>query len=641
MDILEEINNDLGIGKINIFLNFFYFIEEEDYKEKINYDKNQDYDDDEYEEKYQINKKNKNLYNINNNYDMNINNNQIDLNTNKFYNQNKDINNLNKNKNLKEEKEKKKKYKKKISNLEEILKMPDEKFYDYLNLKNSVKNWNDFSQAKFNKNSFNDIKMLDVDLKCRESYIKGFEFFDNDNFSHSYLERFEDNFRKFLEDCDRLELLNLNCDFNSFWGGLSNRLIETYDDETPKITKIIFGSDIHSSFMKKNNKEDNNNNKVKDFNIDINSILNVETINDNKNDDDFIEEDVEKLINYLWYFTDLQSNRRNIYFHPVLRGMNPKIVKELFGYNYEKFDSGDSTYNFFFSSICGANLQNLLIPLRSKFCGNSNYLNSISNGISSLNFFETIMNVSLENEVKFCFPKLFGEKQFSNNGVIFNLNRNTNTVFWPVFYGNLEKNKNRNFTIIHGFKENYRFIDEKIENFLRKTSDFNYTCLDGFNLPFCYPRKFYFKKVYNFYNNPQQDILTNKFINKNEMLNETQKKLLDKNKNLNIPDNDFKEIFLNKLNISSTYGNFNNDFTKKFIHVIPKLTKKSDQKIKRYLNTFDMAKFIEYKEKLEEYHEFLDNYKSHDFYGGLGIGSSDEETENFNRLNDENDDRDY
>ena len=95
--------------------------------------------------------------------------------------------------------------------------MPDQQFYDYLNLKNTVKNWNDFSQAKFHKNSFNDIKMLDIDINCRGSYLKGFEFFDNDNFSHSYLERFEDNFRKFLEDCDRLELLNLNCDFSGLF----------------------------------------------------------------------------------------------------------------------------------------------------------------------------------------------------------------------------------------------------------------------------------------------------------------------------------------------------------------------------------------------------------------------------------------
>jgi len=567
-------------------------------------------------------------------------NNQINFDINLYFNKNNELNHNNylQKKQEKEKNEKKKKIKQKISNLEEILKMPDEKFYDYLNLKNTVKNWNDFSQAKFNKNSFNDIKMLDVDINCRGSYIKGFEFFDNDNFSHSYLERFEDNFRKFLEDCDRLELLNLNCDFNSFWGGLCNRLIENYDDETPKITKIIFGSDIHSSFMRKNKNDVNE--KVKDFKIDLNSVLNTEEKKDEKNEDDIYEEDLEKLVNYLWYFTDLESNKRNINFHPILRGMNPKIIKEFYGYNYDKFNSEDAIYNFFFSALCGANLQNLFIPLRSKYCGNSNYLNTVCSGNSSLNFFETTMNISLENEVKLCFPKLFGEKQFSNNGVIFNINRNSNTVYWPVFYDTLEKNKKKNFTVIHGFNENYRFIDEKIENYFRKTADFNYTCLDGFNLPFCFPRKSFFKKTYNYSDNPQEDF-NDKFINKNDMLSENQKKVLDKTKNLNIPEVNMKEVFLNKLNISSTYSNFNNDYTKKFIHVVPKMMKKNDQKIKKYLNTFDMGKFIEYREKLEEYHELLDHYKSNDFYGGLGIGSSDEESDNNNRLNDEKDDYDY
>lgn len=501
--------------------------------------------------------------------------------------------------------------------------------------------------------------MLDVDVHCRGSYIKGFEFFENDNFSHSYLEKFEDNFRKFLEDCDRLEMLNLNCDFNSFWGGLSNRLIESFDDETPKITKVIFGSDVHSSFMRKcaDSNVNSNSSKQRDFKIDLNSVLefnkNENGSGDNDKEETF-EEDLEKLVNYLWYFTDLEANKRNVLFHPILRGMNPKATKELFGYanknnmnnnnKSEIFYAEDPVYNFYFSAICGANLQNMLIPLRSRFCGNANYLSSISRGSNPLNFFESTMNIALENPVKLAFPKLFGEKQFNNNGVIYNINRNSNTVYWPVFYDNLEKNKKHNFTVVHGFKEDYRFIDEKIENYFRKTADFNYTCLDGFNLPFCFPRRFHFKKAYYYFDNPEADVINNPNKNrfdKNEMLNDTQKKMLEKSKNFNIPENETKEVFLSKLNISSTFSNFNNDYTKKFIHVVPKLMKRNDQKVKQYLNNFDMGKFIEYREKLEDYHEFLDNYKQHDFYGGLGIGDSDEEEENDNQLNDEKDDYDY
>ena len=332
--------------------------------------------------------------------------------------------------------------------------------------------------------------MLDIDINCRGSYIKGFEFFETENFNSVYLEKFEDNFRKFLEDCDRLELLNINCDFNSFWGGISNKLIEYYDDETPKITKVIFGSDVHSSFMKKKNQK-----KQKEFSIDLNSILESENVKFNSENDENFSENLEKMVNYLWYFTDLELNKRNILFHPILRGMNPKIIKDLYNYDYENFNSDDPIYNYYFSSICGANQQNLYIPQRSKYCGNLNYLNNMS-GSKSLNFFETTINFSMENPVEMSFPKLFGEKQFKNSGLVFNLNRNTNSVSWPVYYGSLEKTKNTNFSVIHGFNENYRFIDEKIDSFLRKTGNFNYTCIDGFNLPFCFPRKINLRNNY-------------------------------------------------------------------------------------------------------------------------------------------------
>lgn len=546
-------------------------------------------------------------------------------------------------KNLKTEKEKKTKIKQKISNLEEILKMPDEKFYDYLNLKQSIRNWNDFSQAKFHKNSFNDIKMLDIDVNCRGSYIKGFEFFENSNFSITYLEHFEDNFRKFLEDCDRLELLNLNVDFNSFWGGLSNRLIESFDDETPKVTKLIFGSDLHSSFMKKT--ENENDKKQKDFSINLNSVLDYNMTNQNENATDDFTDDLEKLINYLWYFTDLESNKRNIFFHPILRAMNPRIIKELFNHNNGKYYPGDSIYNYYFSSICGANLQNMLIPLRSKFCGNSAYINNLYSTPSSLNFFESTINFSLENEVNLSFPKLFGEKKFKNNGVIFNINRNSSTVYWPVFYDNLEKTKKKNFTVLHGYKETYRFIDDKLDGYLRKTADFNYTCLDGFKIPFCFPRKLFFKNCYSYFDKPEEE---ENRLKLNQMskpqLNQQQKLLLsEQHQNINHTEaqdsENGKEIFIDKLNICSTYSTFN-DYAKKFIHVVPKMLNKNMQGIKKYLNSFDMGKFVEFKEKTEVYHEFLDKYKQHDFYGGLGIGDSDEEADDNNNNNDE-DDYDY
>lgn len=531
----------------------------------------------------------------------------------------------------KEEKisEAKKKLGQKVSNLEEILKMPDEKFYDYLNLNSQIKNWNDFSQAKFPNKSFNDIKMLDIDNNSKSSYIKGFEFFEENSFKYIYLEKFEDNFRKFLEDCDRLELLNLNVDFNSFWGGLSNKLIESFDDETPKITKVILGSDIHSSFMKLNK---NNNEKKKDFHIDLNNILKNEDLTVmeklEKNADKFTQ-NLEKLVNYLWYFTDLEENRRNILFHPILRGMNPSIVKDIYNYQ-EPFNSEDPLFNYFFSSISGANLHNLLIPLRSKFCGNSNYLNNLNSAsCSSLNFFESNISLMLDRELSFNFPKLYGEKKFRNNGYIFNLNRNSRTIVWPLLFSNLEKTKNKNFTIVHGFNENYKFLDEKIEGYLRKTANFNYTAIDSINLPFCFPRKVYLRNVYKNLDSLALEEKSNLSNENNKVINENQKILLNEENKEKIQDqNKPKEIFLNKMNMSSTYSPFN-EYTKKFIHVIPQMLKKYDIQVKKYLNNFDMGKYVEYKEKMELYYEFLDNYKQHDFYSGLGLSDSEDEEDDY------------
>jgi hypothetical protein len=529
----------------------------------------------------------------------------------------------------KEEKilEAKNKIGKKVSNLEEILKMPDEKFYEYLNLRNTIKNWNDFSQAKFPNKSFNDIKMLDLDQLHKSSYIKGNEFFDENNFKYIYLEKFEDNFRKFLEDCDRLELLNLNVDFNSFWGGFSNKLIESFDDETPKITKVIFGSDIHSSFMKLNKPD-----KKRDFTIDLNSIIKEEDSNlmekIEANSQKFTQ-NLEKLINYLWYFTDLEDNKRNILFHPILRGMNPGIIKDLFNYKYEKFDSEDPIYNYYFSSICGANMHNLYVPFRSKYYGNSNYINNLPSSVSTLNFFETNINYVINQETNMNFLKLYGDKKFKNNGYIFNLNRNSNTISWPLFYSNLEKTKNKNFTIIHGFKESYKFIDEKIDGYLRKTGDFNYTSIDGFNLPFCFPRKIFIKNLYKY--NDNNNNINNKSLqdNNNQVTNKYQKILLEESNKEKIKEpNNVNELFLDKLNMSSTYSPFN-EYTKKFIHVVPQMLKKYESQTRKYLNTYDMGKYVEYKEKLENYYEFLDQYKQHDFYGGLGLSDSEEEEDDY------------
>ena len=135
--------------------------------ERDNYDKSNDYDDDDYD--YYGKKKPKISQKTNYEYDLyNYNNNN---------NPNEVIESQMKELELKKKKEDaKNKLGKKVSNLEEVLNLPGEKFYEYLNLRNTIKNWNDFSQAKFPNKSFNDIKMLDVDQQHKSSYIKGNEF---------------------------------------------------------------------------------------------------------------------------------------------------------------------------------------------------------------------------------------------------------------------------------------------------------------------------------------------------------------------------------------------------------------------------------------------------------------------------------
>ena len=98
---------------------------------------------------------------------------------------------------------------------QDIYKLPEDKIYDYLNLPNTIKNWNDFLQPKFPNKAFNEIKSVDIDLTTL-IYLKGIDFFTMEKFNHNYY-LYEDNFRKYLEDCDKLEVLHTNVDFNSFW----------------------------------------------------------------------------------------------------------------------------------------------------------------------------------------------------------------------------------------------------------------------------------------------------------------------------------------------------------------------------------------------------------------------------------------
>ena len=59
---------------------------------------------------------------------------------------------------------------------------------------------------------------MDVSNESKTSYLFGADFLTG--FNNCYSEKFEDNYRYFLEDCDFLDVVHVNVDFNSFWGGL-------------------------------------------------------------------------------------------------------------------------------------------------------------------------------------------------------------------------------------------------------------------------------------------------------------------------------------------------------------------------------------------------------------------------------------
>jgi hypothetical protein len=407
--------------------------------------------------------------------------------------------------------------------IKNLHKLEDDQIYEYFNFKSTIRNWNDFCQPKFSKQTFNEIKMIDVDQNAHASYLKGYEFLNSENFKHIYLDEYEDNFRKFLEECERLETINLNVNFNSFWGGVSNKFMESVYQEVPKVMTVIQGNDFHSSFYKDDN-----------------------TLNE------------EKMCNYLWFFSDLYANQRTCLFLPILHKQNPSVVKQLFNINSD-VDS-DEIYKYYYSSLCGANLHNFYIPSRSLSYGSSmNIQNLIHNNY--VNFYETdtIFATDIQHKVN------IDNKAHSQDGVLFNFSRNIidKQFNWKMLFTNAYKFNQYNSSVIHGFNEKNMILNEKVDGFLKKHSGFNYTSPDKIEIPLCFPRKVYV---------------------------------------------DGKEIFLSNLNIACNYRPFP-DYPLKYINNIPKYLKENDIKVRKYLNTFDVGKYIESKDKIEELYSLFDSYE--------------------------------
>ena len=354
---------------------------------------------------------------------------------------------------------------KKREKINELMDLSDEELYEYFDFENSIKNWNDFLRIKLPYNSLNEIKTIDYDIREQTSYIRGKDFLSKSYNNNSYYEEFEDNFRKQLEDCDRMEFLHFNMDYNSLWGGIGNYMLENIHEMIPKNIRIINGYD--------------------------------DTQNYNGNDNIF---NIEKFVNNVWFLSDLLDiDGGNVIFNPIYIKDNQNCIKELFGYNYkENEDHIDPVYNFYYSSFCSLQLQLLYMPVRSNLYGKSTYIRNLLTNESVLNLMESDLFLLLE-DVNNKLPK-----ELITNGYLVNLSRNMyNKDFsWKkILEMGIYLNK-YNSTICFGIENNYKILNQNYDVFLNKLSNVIFNSEEKFPLPICYPRKYYKilseKNLYNY-----------------------------------------------------------------------------------------------------------------------------------------------
>ena len=351
---------------------------------------------------------------------------------------------------------------KKRNKLNELMDLPDEELYEYFDFENSIKNWNDYLKIKLPYNALNEIKTIDYDTKEQTSYIRGKDFLQNKN--SSYYEDFEDNFRKQLEDCDRLEILHFNMDYNSLWGGIGNFMLENIHEMIPKNIRLINGYDDNIIYN------------------DINGVFNI-----------------EKFINNIWFLSDLLDiDGGNVIFNPIYTKDNKSCIKELFGYKFNENEEIDSVYNYYFSSFCSLQLQLLYMPLRSKLYAKSSYIQNLLTNESVVNLMESDLFLLLE-DVNNKLPK-----ELYTNGYLVNLSRNVHDkkFSWKTLLEmGIHLNK-FNSTICFGMENNYKILNQNYDIFLNKLSYIIFNSEEKFPLPICYPRKYYKilseKKLYNY-----------------------------------------------------------------------------------------------------------------------------------------------
>lgn len=457
--------------------------------------------------------------------------------------------------------------------------MPDDKFYDYLNFNNTIDCWTDFLQPKFTNRNLNEIKEIDICINSYDNYIFGSEFFsENKGFKTNYLEVFEDNFRKQLEECDIVDKLFFTVDQNSIWGGIKNVFInEIVSVEVPKVLKIIQGVDDTNCFET----NDSENISKKCYNT-------------------------KKIMNYFFYYSDLIDSDQTFLYSPIRYNEDLNFFQSLFNYNYDCDNVNSYNYNsasnFYTSSLLGLDNLNMIMPLLCDYKENENSnlnKNTVNNEhyyninpkldyISSrlirnnyINFYHSDICFYLKDEIKY----ENNSNKFSNNGHLFTYNKNIkkysnvsisknnydlNTPLskynWDKHFSYISKFKNSNYAISNGYNSNYRMMSYPIDKFLNITSSLNCLNTNTIPLPFCFPRYLY---------------------NNN-------------NKN-----------FIKDIEILSIYSH-DYLYANNFLNFIPEYIKKNNFNVEKYLRKIDLNKYLEVSDRLENFYklfDFYDNFK--------------------------------
>jgi len=468
------------------------------------------------------------------------------------------------------------------SKTDKILSLPDEEFYSALDFNNTIYSWNDFLQPKFKQNSLNEVKEIDIEQQKYDNYLLGMGFFnDNKGFKSFYLDEFEENLRKELEDCDLVDKLFFSVDFNSIWGGIfTNYFEEVICNDLPKVDKIIQGVDENNSFYQYDKVKCNDND-----NKELQSNVNELNLVDHK-----------KYMNYTYFFSDLIQNDNTILYSPIKIFENNKFFEDL--YEFDVNNESIISYNnnisalrlYYNTSILALDNINMLIPLMSRKSSmsftknkNSHLLNMINNQNKYINFLHSDISFNLNDEIEYNY--INNKQKFINSGMLFSYNmnikqrirKNINTsqselikrFNWDKHFLYLSRYKLSSYSITHGYDHCLKLMSSQIDKFLNLTSSANYTSVNNIPLPLSYPRFIY---PYG-------------------------KSCVDNKK------------FISNISLMSLYSH-DYLYCNNFLSDIPKYIRENGFSIEKYLKQIDYSKFIELSDRVEDLYKVFDFYEN-------------------------------